>query len=246
MSFKAIVLIALILIFCVYAYLKSQVMGSPDSRFNQTTRFVLARRPVMRTLLGLHNPGDARDEYLTNSGPLVVEWFQPITEDVNSQVVQQFADLAGKYTGRQAKVIFGGSVSAGTITLSVLDNLGLKGANVPSGSSIIYVIFATDYQPRDSAEFFTTHGETTMAISLNANRQFLTNYPGDLNNYLLSDMLRGFGDEIGLNGQTTDSSCIMDSQAGENGRPLEYYDRSIPQDFCPAEQDQIKQLKLQY
>jgi hypothetical protein len=246
MSYKTILLIILILFLGVFIYLKWEVGGDPNSRFNQTTRFALAKHPVIRTLLGLHNKGDARVEYLGGSGPFVIEWFQPVTENVDTAVIQQFADLAGKYTGRQNQVVFGGNISEGTIPLSSVENLALKAPNLPSGASVFYVIFATDYQPKDSAELSTTHGETMAVISLNANRQFLANNSQYLNNYLFSDMLHEFGNEIGLNEKTTDTSCIMDLHAGINGQPLENFGRTTPQDFCPVEQEQIKQLRLQY
>lgn len=246
MNFKTIFFIIIILFFGVFLYVKYQAMGDPNSRFNQTTRFALAKRPVLRTLLGLHNHGDARAEYLGNPGPLVIEWFKPITENIDSAVLQQFADLAGKYTGRQALTVFGGSVSEDTIDLRGLENLSAKGPRPPSGSSVFYVVFATDYQPKDPAELSTTHGETTAVISLNGNRQFLANYQQYLNNYLLSDLLHEFGNEIGLNEQTTDTSCIMDLHAGIDGQPLERYGGSTPQDFCPAEANQINNIKASF
>jgi hypothetical protein len=245
MSLKAIFLIILILFFGAFIYLKLEVSGDPDSHFNQTTRFALAKHPAVRTLLGLHNKADARAEYLEGSSPLAIEWFQPVSENVDGAVVQKFADLAGKHTGRPTRVIFGGNVSEGAIPLSAVDNLALKEAP-PYGSSAFYAVFTTDYQPRDSGELSTTHGETTAVISLNANRQFLGSFSQDLDNYLLSDLLREFGNEIGLPEQGSDPSCIMNLHAGINGQPLESTGRNEPQDFCPAEQQQIAQLKLQY
>ena len=225
--------------------MKLEVGGDPNSHFNQTTRFALAKHPVLRTLFGLHNKGDARAEYLQGSSPLVIEWFQPVSENVDSSVVQKFADLAEKYTGRQTRVIFGGDVSEGVIPLSAADNLALK-ADPPFGSSAFYVVFATDYQPKDSGEFSTTHGESTAVISLNANRQFLASYPQDLNNYLLADLLHEFGNEIGLSEQGTDPSCLMDLHAGKDGQPLESFGYTEPQDFCPAEVNEINNIKASF
>ena len=246
MSYKTILLIILILFLGVFIFLKWEVGGDPNSRFNQTTRFALAKYPVMRTLLGLHNKGDARAEYLKGSGPLVIEWVQPVSESVDNTVLQKFADLVGKYTGRETRVIFGGGVSEGTAPLSLVDNLAFKAPGVSLQSSVLYVVFTTDYQPKDSAEFSTTHGETAMVISLNANRQFLGSYSSYLNNYLLSDLLHEFGSQIGLPEQGSNPDCVMNLQAGINGRPLESTGRTTPQDFCPAEQEQIKQLKLRF
>ncbi len=243
MSLKAIFLIVLVLFLGVFIYLKLEAGGDPNSHFNQTTRFVLARHPVIRTLLGLHNKGDARAEYLEGTSPLVIEWFQPVSENVDSTVLQKFADLAGKYTGRPTEVIFGAAVSEGVIPLATVNNLAFKASSPPSGSSVIYAVFATDYQPKGSGELSTTHGETAIVVSLNANRQFLASYSQDLDNYLLSDLLHEFGNQIGLPEQGTDTSCIMNLHAGLNGQPLESFGRLEPQDFCPAEVNEINNIK---
>lgn len=249
MSFKAIVFVVFILVLGVFVYLKFEASGSPNSRFNQTTRFTLGKQPWVRALLGLRNPGDARAEYFSNTGPLVIEWFKPATEDVDPKMVAQFADLAGQYTGRQALVILGRSVSTGTVDLQSLGNLGVNGPNTPAGASILYVAFASDYKPIAGQELSTTLGESTVVISLNAHRQFLGNYQPDLNEYLLSSLLHEFGHELGLSHnpeQNQDPACVMNEHAGIDGQPLEVYGNLVPRDFCEAEQDQIKQLKLQF
>lgn len=245
MSFKAIFFIIVVLLLGVFVYLKIQVAGGQNSGFNQTTRFVLGKNPLVRTILGLHNAGDARAQYLGNSGPLVIEWFKPGTEEVDGNILASFASLAEKYTGRKTQVVFGGDVSEGTLDLQGLQNLGFKGPNLPSGADVFHVVFAADYQPKDQKELSTTHGETTVVISLNSHKQFLGNYQQDLNEYLLSSLLHEFGHEIGL-GHNSDPSCIMSERAGIDGLPLENSGLFVPQDFCPAEVVQINQLKLQY
>lgn len=227
----------------LFLYLKFQVMGSPDSKFNQYTRFKLGQYPIVRTILGLHNAGDARLEYLGGQGPLVVKWFAPVTETVDTDVLRQFADLAGKYTGRTSQVVFGGQISEGTVDLSAINDLNLKGPGLPKGATVFNVVFVTDYKPRDDAELSTTHGETTAVISLGFNRQFLSGNQQYLDNYLLSGMLHEFGNEIGLDEKTQDYSCVMNLHAGIEGQPLEKYGRSTPQDFCAAEAEKIREIK---
>jgi hypothetical protein len=246
MSFKAVFLIFVVLVIGTFAYFKYEVMGDPNSNFNQTTRFVLGAHPVIRAVLGIHNRGDARVEFLHGTGPLVIKWFQPDTESLEPSLIQSFADAVAKNTGRQTQVIYGGYVSDGIVDLNSLQNLVAKGPGTPSNSSVLYVVFATDYQPKDSGELSTTKGETTIVFSLTAHRNFLESFPQNLNSYLLAGMLHEFGNEIGLPEQGTDPNCIMNLHAGINGQPLEAHAYTEPQDYCPAEQTEIQQLKVKY
>ncbi len=245
MSFKSLFFIIIILLLGTFLYLKYEAAGDPDSGFNQTTRYDLGQHPFLRTIIGLHNTGDARGEYLGNPSPLVIEWLEPQTDNVDTTTIQSFADLVGKYTGRQTQVFFGGAVSTGTVQLQDLNNLVFRSLQKPSGDSVLYLVFADDYQPRAQQEQFTTYEESTIVLSLNANQQFTQNYPQYSDNYLLAGMLRGFGKQIGLSADT-DPSCVMDSTVGVNGQPFEAVGQSVPQDFCPAEQSQIQNLKLKY
>lgn len=246
MSFKTFVILLCILLLGTFAYLKIELGGDPNSSFNQTTRFRLGAHPVLRFLFGINNPGDARAEYFNGSGVLAVEWFAPISENFDSSVVQQFADLAAKYTGRQVVVNFGGNIAEGTVPFSEVENLSIRGGAPPKGSSVLDVVFVTDYQPRSGSELSTTHGASTIVISLNANRGFVSNYSQNLDNYLLTDLLRGFGVQLGLPEQGTDTFCVMDPQVGINGQPMENFGYKEPQDYCPAEVDQLNQLKAKY
>ena len=85
-----------------------------------------------------------------------------------------------------------------------------------------------------------------MVLSLGSIRTFLQNYSPDTDQYLLSSMLHEFGNQIGMQETATGTpDCIMNLQAGINGQPLEAYDLSEPQDFCPSEQVEIQNIKAQ-
>lgn len=246
MSRKAFVLSILILIFGVFIYLKIQTLGSPDSLFNQTTRFSLGKHPVLRTVFGLHNSGDARAEYLEGKGPISIEWFVPQGESVDPSVLKSFAALVSKYTGREAMLVSGGAMSDGTIDQSNLAVFNLEaGAQSISGTKLS-VFFTDDYSPRPDNEISSTYGESAMKLSLSAHAKFLQSYQDDLNQYLLSSMLHEFGNQIGMQETATgDSDCIMNLHAGLNGKPLEASGLTEPQDFCPAEVQEINSIKAQ-
>jgi hypothetical protein len=246
MSIKSLFGIVLIILLGIFIYLKIQISGNPNSNFNQTTRFSLGKHPVYRTILGLHNAGDASSEYLEGTGPITIEWFAPQEENIDQSILTKFASLVSQYTGRQANAMFAGGVSDGTINVSDLGTYRLKaGAQVPAGSTML-VFIAEDYSPRTGTDISSTYQETGMILSLNAHRRFLQDYPQDLNQYLLSSLIHQFGKQIGVSENTNaDSACIMNSSPGINGNPVEVYGRVEPQDFCQAEQDEINNIKLQ-
>lgn len=246
---KKLLLIVLVIILGVFIYLKVEIGGDPNSNFNQTMRYSLGAHPLLRTILGLHSAGDARAEYLGGTGPITVEWFAPQEDNIDQSTLNQFATLVSKYTGRQTQVASGGSLSDDILPLSNLGSYKLNTStqSTPAGGSQLLVFLADDYSPRPSTELSTTYQESGIVLSLNAHKEFLQNYPGDLDRYLLSSMLREFGSQIGLPQTPGGSSeCIMGLQDGINGQPLEAFGQSDPQDFCPAEQAEIQNLKQQF
>lgn len=246
MKWKTFLLFIFIAGLGVFVYLKIQVMGSPNSGFNQTTRFKLGQHPVLRTILGLHNSGDARSEYFAGRGPIAIEWFKPLEEDVDKAVLQKFADAVTKYTGRPTVVNLAGGAGDSTTELANLKSFVLKAAgSKPTGSSLLMVVFAKNYSPQPPQELSTTFQESGIVLSLDAHDNFLGSYNQNLDNYLLSSLLHEFGHQIGL-GHNQDPACVMNEHAGIDGRPLEFYGKTDPQDFCPTEVDQINRLKAQY
>ncbi len=228
-------------------------MGSPTSKFNQTTRFTLASYPVMRTLLGLHSVGDSRSDYLKPGGPITIEWFKPQGDNsdyLNEALMDKFAALVQNYTGKTANVVYGGDLDDGTVGISELGTYKLKtAAQVPGGPALL-VFLTEDYSPRPDNEMSETYQDSGMVLSVSAHMSFLQgSYSSNLDSYLLASMLHEFGNQIGMqetSGPNTDPACIMNLHAGLGGQPLEASGLSEPQDFCPAEQAEIQNLKLQY
>ena len=67
-----------------------------------------------------------------------------------------------------------------------------------------------------------------------------------MDDYLLSSLLHEFGNQIGMQETATGTpDCIMNLHAGINGEPVEAFGGTEPQDFCPAEQQEINNIKLQ-
>jgi len=236
---KKIIILVLLIILGIFIYLKIQVMGNPNSSFNQTTRFTFGKYPFMRTLLGLHKAGDARGEYLRNQGDVLIEWFKPESEDVDISVLDKLAAEVKKYTGRQANVVYGGPVDDTTLSLSNLNAFGYKArVQKTSGSTVLSVFFTSDYSPRPDGEFSTTYLDSGLVIPLSANRRAAMDSGMPLDSYLSLGLLREFGRQIGLEPNNGDD-CILNNS-------IEIYNAIELTDFCELEQNQISQFKQQF
>ena len=177
MSWKAFFIFILVILLGVFIYLKAQIMGSPDSHFNQTTRFELGKYPILRTILGLHQPGDARAEYLGSGGSIYIVWLKPDTEIVDPGVLSQFSALVAKYTGRPVNMLYDGSLGEATVPLNNLNSVNLaSNAQVPSGSSKLLLYFTLDYSPRQNQELAAAYLESGVVVSLTGERTFVNSY----------------------------------------------------------------------
>src|SRR5581483_392041 len=101
---KAFLLLALISIFGTFIYFKIQVLGDPNSHFNQTTRYALGKYQVMRDILGLHSYGDAREEYFSAGKPIALEVVEAQGTSVGQQALDDWAQYIKTYTGKDAVV----------------------------------------------------------------------------------------------------------------------------------------------
>ncbi|HVY68250.1 MAG TPA: hypothetical protein VHA30_05140 [Patescibacteria group bacterium] len=246
MSFKAIFFTILILLLAAFGAVKIMVLGNPASHFNQTIRFRLGEYSWLRTAFGLHRPGDARGEYLSGQGPVMIEWFKPQAEDVDQNLLQEFADRVAAATGRRTELVYGGAVSDGTVPLANLDTFRFKAAiQTPPGGSNLLVFFTQDYSPRSAEELAAPYQEFGLVVSLSAHRSFLGALGQHQNEYLLTSLLRAFGGQLGLPAGS-DDGCVMKTPPGIGGRPYELYSQTSPADFCAAEKAALQQLKTQF
>jgi hypothetical protein len=184
MSLKTILLVVFIIFCGIFIFFKLQVLGSPTSHFNKTTRYDLGKFPIVRTVLGLHNDGDARKELFLGSGPIIIKWFKPQLEEIDKPVLEKFAQLVEKYTERETKVVFVGNIDDVTIN----KDSGLESNKIfeiSPGATSLYVFFTQDYKPRGEQELASTLKENGIIISLGAHRSFLQAYPDKVADYLL-------------------------------------------------------------
>jgi len=244
MSFKKLCLAILVVLLAVFVYLKIEINGNPQSTFNQTTRFTLGKNPWFRAVLGLHNAGDARAEFLKGSGTINIEWFAPPSASIDQSLLQNFSSKVSQYTGRPTKVLWGGNINEGNTSLSGISLFVLRGElQQPLSGSTLLVYFTRDYSPRTTGELATTYQDSAIAISLDAHQQFLSRYPLQVNNYLLYSLLHEFGRQLGLPETNNDAQCAMEPITGTFNQTLDSFGLNLPQDFCPREIQQINSIK---
>lgn len=242
MSLKTVLLLIVIILTGTFIFLKIQVLGNPNSTFNQTTRLSLGKHALVRDILGMHSYGDARGEYFFGKGDIEIRTFKGKISEADISVVKDFAKLVTKYTGRQTKVVAGSPIDDSAINKET-DLRSGKLFSGSFGSTQLLVFFSEDYKPRGAQELSTTYEESGILVSLKAHQDFLRQYNGELNNYLLSSLLHEFGHQLGLE-HNSDPDCIMEGRTETNDQPLEIFVGHTPTDFCAAEKEQIQRIKL--
>jgi len=239
---KKFLLVALIILLGTFIYIKVQVLGDPNSSFNQTTRYNLGKRQFFRSIFGLHSYGDARYEYLSGDSEVSVEMVKAQGVSVDEQTLLDFTKEVKTYTGRPTKLFDTETVQRGTLSDADLAVIA-KGSrhHVIPGQSNVFVVYAEDFQ-RSGDEVAKTFSEFGIVISDKRLREATQKYPASLNEYLLSTLLHELGHQLGLehNDQT---DCIMNPQV-ENPTVQEYFNgRYTATEFCDFELKQLDEIK---
>ncbi len=242
MSFKAFCLCLLIIIFGIFIYLKVATLGSSTSSFNQTTRFQLGHYQILRSLLSLHQDGDARADYLLGNTPIDIEVDQPDSDNLPDSVVRQFAAQVTAVTGRPTNVYDMDSLPSGTLTDAVIAHaVQVDKRQYNFNDPIIFVIYADDFTS-SSQEVGKTVEEFGMVLSNYQLTQLTLGYPDALPQYQESTMLHEFGHQLGLD-HNSQTGCVMNPAIENASVPAGFTDNYTPTAFCQYELNQIAQIK---
>ena len=239
---KKFFLLLLIVVLGTFIYLKLQVLGDPNSSFNKTTRYNLGKYPIVRTILGLHSDGDAREEYLSGNSSMAVEVVRSKNTTINEQVLNRFVEDVKTYTGRQV-VLFNTEVfPGGTLSDSQLADVvsGYRHHVVP-GQPNLFVIYAEDYV-RAGAEVGKTYHEFGIVLSDKRLREVTAQFPSALGQFQESTLLHEFGHQLGL-GHNEQPDCLMNAKAEQPSVQDSFSNIFTPTKFCDFELNQLNGIK---
>lgn len=221
--------------------MKSQILGSPSSSFNQTTRYKLGESQFARSLLGMHNYGDARGWFLKGQSPIVVEVVSAKGLDIDQRALDNFAEDIKKYTGKYATVFNYEEVPNGVLSDEVLGTeVSLHRKQTISGQPNLFIIYADDFE-RSGTELAKTYNEYGMVLSDKRLKEVTAGYPGAVTEYVESTLLHEFGHQLGLEHNDL-PGCVMNERV-ENpivmwGSNTDY----IETEFCELELNQLKAI----
>jgi hypothetical protein len=243
MKLKISILIILVLVFGTYGYLKLQIASSPNSNFNQTTRFRLGKDDYMRTLLNLHQPGDARAAYLVGATPIVVEVVaaQDLSPDPN--IFSAFTDQLAKATGRAVTLSDNDQIQTGKLTdQDIAKAVTASRRRFIFGEPNLFIIYADDFaNPADSVA--RTYQDFGIVLS-NAKINDLTSGDSDaVSAYATSLLLQEFGKQIGLS-YSIDPTCVMNQSLETPSLTFGAVGTSVPTAYCQSEIDQLQEIRL--
>lgn len=246
MSFKALVLIIFIALCGTFIYLKIQINGNENSKFNQTTRFSLGKYAWVRKILGLHNDGDARGWYLSPQSKLIVEVARAENVELNKKVLGEFVRLVEIYTGKKVVLFNKETFKSGKLTEADLKEIVLahRRYEVSSGPNL-FVIYAEDFE-KSGTEVARTYQEYGMVLSDKRLKEVTQRLPIAFAQYVESTMLHEFGHQLGM-GHNAESDCIMnqkvESPDENNGIFVGKFTQS---DFCEFEKKQLLEIKQKF
>ncbi len=232
-------LLIIILILGVFIYLKVQILGDVNSSFNKTYRYKLGSSQFMRSILGMHNYGDARDWYLKGNSSIVVEVVSAKNIDIDQKALDNFAEDIQKYIGRYATVFNYEEVPNGVLTdADIGKEIALHRKQTISGQPNLFIIYADDFE-REGTEIAKTYNEYAMVLSNKRVKEVTSGYPGAETEYVESTLLHEFGHQLGLE-HNEEFGCIMNESVEKPvalwGQSIDY----IKTKFCDFELNQLK------
>lgn len=239
---KKFLLLVFIALCGAFIYLKVSALGDPNSYFNQTTRFTLGKYQIMRTVLGLHNDGDARAWYLQGTSQLDLEVVDTNAATIDQQGLDDFAAKVGQYTGRPVVVYHNDKIPGGTLTDTDLAGI-VKGfrRHVLPGQPNLFVIYADDYQRADS-EVGKTYREFGIVLSDKRLKEVTSQFSQSMPQYVESTLLHEFGHQLGLD-HNDQSGCIMNPKVDKPDVTGEFTGSFTAISYCDFELQQLNAIK---
>jgi hypothetical protein len=246
MRVKTFLLLLVIVVLGAFVYIAVNVRGDLNSGFNQGFRYKLGRYGFFRALFGLHNDGDAREQYLLGEGPLVVEVVEPLNYDIPDELINSFSRKIGNLIGREIINYNVDSIPSGSLSEDDLEKIVKeKRRHFLPGQPNLFIIYAEDYVGRRD-EVGKTYKEFGILLSYNRLKEITNQQPEAFKQYLETTVLHEFGHQVGLP-HNDQSGCIMNEKVNRPQAQGFFDGFYTPGDYCVQEkqdmENTIKSLK---
>lgn len=235
-------LVIVILVLGVFIYLKFQILGDPNTAFNQTTRYTLGHYAPVRSLLGMHSAGDAREWYLQGKATLSLEVVQAKGTRLDDKALNNFANEIGNYLGREVVIYDTEFIRNGKLSDADIETIA-KGSrhHLLLGEPNMFVVYAEDFD-RTGNEVGKTFNEYGIVLSDKALQDLTARHPEALTQYQQSTMLHEFGHLVGLEHNDM-ANCIMNVSVESPKLDFSFNGTYTPLEFCDYELKQLDALK---
>ena len=235
------ILLAVIVLTFSNVILRLLANGAEDNFFNQKYREKFASYPLFRKSIGLHFDGDAKKDYLgTRYKKIVVEVDEMEGLSVSFEALDIFSQKIRQATGKEVQIVRSDKVPFDDdVTDAEISEIVKKYRNVNfiANSAYIYFLYLSEFD--DNIDHLgSTYQENGILLFDFALRNFTSNSPKTLDNYVESTALHEFGHQIGL-GHNQQPGCLMNEQLEQayrfSERPVD-----VITDFCEYEKQLIQ------
>lgn len=240
---KIFFLLLFIALLGTFIFLKVQIMGDPNSDFNKTTRYNLGKYQLVRSALGMHSYGDARNWFLGSQNVgIVVEVVQARGTNIEDYILDNFAKDIKTYTGKQVTIANTDLIKSSTLTDADLKEIS-KGYRHKfiTGYSNLFVVYATDFE-REGTEVGKTFSEFGIVLSDKRLREVAGNNRQALSELIESTLLHEFGHQLSLE-HNTEPGCVMNEQVEKPITRGVLNSIFTSTEFCNLELNQLKTIK---
>ncbi len=231
---KKIVLLLLVLALGWFGYARWQASQPADTSWNQTARLSLGKHPSLRWLLGLRRAGDARQQYLSGSGPIVVEIVAPENTPMSSPGVDAFVKALESSLGRHVTLYTVDNIASGTFgdaELEAADSSYHRHASF--GEPGLFIMYTDDFTGSDVSPV-RTFNEYGIVLSRARVEQLTASFPEDRPEYTTSLLLHGVGRQLGLPDSDV-AGCVMHPDVEHPKGAVRFGGLSTPVEFCDRE-----------
>jgi hypothetical protein len=224
-----------------YIFLKTSAQDLEKNYFNDNLRYIFARYPMFREILGLHFDGDAKSDFLgTRYKNIIIRVIPMNGLYINNETIAALAEKIQKITGKTTLYVPSQNVPFSTTSTAeeLQKNMLSNSYPVTSRDVVLYLLIANQKSESED-QTGSTLRENGIVLFTGTLMKFASGSKDiNIEKYQVGILLHEFGHQIGLPHNDL-PGCLMNdkTEVGAGAKTSEILD-----DFCDFEKEQISKM----